>query len=257
MAPGLFLLGDSLYSSFAVIVKAQSLGCHVVAEFRKMCTWRLHSKSMDQIIRIEKPRKKPGYVSSSEFRNWPDQIEVRIVKLRCAPKGFRVRTKYILTTHLRDEVTPSEILELYRKRWQIELNFRSIKIELGMDVLRGKTPAMVCREIWIHMLAYNMIRVEMLRAAIAGKVLPSEISFRATQQLMCVYRLVSSCNPHGARNLWSDLTEHISKQHVGKRPNRYEPRAIKRRKKNFTLLSEDRKAAKRRLYKKQRAGASS
>ena len=249
------LLGDCLYSSFAVVATARSRGCHVVAEYRKKCCWRLRKKRLDQIIRIEKPRIKPDSLSREVFDSWPDYIDVRIVKLKCAPKGFRVKTKFILTTHLTADVTMSELLNLYKRRWQVELNLRSIKTVMGMDVLRSRSPEMVVKEIWVYMLAYNLIRFEMLKSAVEKKIPPEELSFRAAQQLVCAFRALSSCNAGGANLIWHTLSELIASQRVGQRPNRYEPRAIRRRKRNFHTLSLPRKIARGMLFKKRKVQA--
>ncbi len=247
------LLGDCLFSSFAVLARAKAHGCHVVAEFRNSSAWRLRSKLRDQIIRIPKPALKPVYISAEEFASWPPYIDVRIVKLQSAPKGFRVTTKYILTTHLdSNTVTPEQILGLYKQRWQVELNFRSIKTVLGMDMLVSKTPAMVIKETWIYMLAYNLIRSHMVKASQVKKIPPTSLSFRATQQLVNLFRLISICHPTCAQTLWNELDDHIATQQIGKRPDRFEPRAIKRRRKNYASLHQDRKSAKTKLHKKSR-----
>lgn len=245
------LLGDCLFSCFAVLVGAQTRGCYVVAEFRQSSSWRLRRKLNDQIIRIAKPPTKPVYISAEEFSSWPAYVDVRIVKLQCGPKGHRIKTKYILTTHLdSNQVKPQEILDLYKQRWQVELNFRSIKTVLGMDMIKAKTPAMVIKEIWIHMLAYNLIRAHMVKASNFKKVAPSTLSFRATQQIVLLCRLVTTCSPKCAATFRKELDDLIASQTVGNRPDRFEPRAIKRRRKNYASLHKDRKSAKTKLHKK-------
>ena len=109
-------------------------------------------------------------MTDEDFASWPDFVTVRVVKLKCAPAGFRVKTKYILTTVLDPNlISKDDLFELYRKRWQAEINLRSIKTTLGMDVLRGLKPEMVMKEIWAHWLAYNMIRDAICKAAAIKK----------------------------------------------------------------------------------------
>jgi len=245
------LVGDSLFSSFSVIAGVLQNDCHLVSEFRISRCWRLNSRIGDQIIEIEKPAKRPDYISESEFKDWPQKVRVRIVKLVCAPKGFRPKVKYILTTHLdKDVVSSAEILDLYRRRWQVELNLRSIKTVLGMDILTGKSPEMAVKEIWMFFLAYNLIREKMVEAAIIKDTPVQMISFRSTHQMMNIIKFANSFGKLNQPGLNHDFLKLIGTQVVGKRPNRYEPRVIKRRKKNFTLLSVARSVAKKKLYKK-------
>lgn len=251
LVKGDVLLGDALFSNFATLVRAAAKGVDVVAEMRSKSTWRLNKKQIDQIIEIEKPRKKPLYITAEEFASWPEKIKVRVVKLMCAPKGFRAKIKYIMTTRLdAREITPQDIMNLYKQRWQVEINLRSIKTTLGMDVLRGLTPDMVIKEIWVHMLAYNLIRKKIFDAAKVKKVPATALSFQATRQLMHIARVGASLASSAAEAINALIDELIMTQIVGKRPDRYEPRALKRRKKNFKLLSEPRQKARIKLHKK-------
>ena len=141
-------------------------------------------------------------------------------------------------------------MNLYKQRWQVEINLRSIKTTLGMDVLRGLTPDMVIKEIWVHMLAYNLIRKKIFDAAKVKKVPATALSFQATRQLMHIARVGASLASSAAEAINALIDELIMTQIVGKRPDRYEPRALKRRKKNFKLLSEPRQKARIKLHKK-------
>ncbi len=250
IAKGDTLLGDCLYSSYSVIAQLLAKQAHVVAEFRPSRAWRLRRNLADQIIKIDKPKSKPISLSDEEFEALPETITVRVVHLRWAPKGFRVQSKYILTTHLDPKVTVEDIGNLYRQRWRVELNLRSIKNVMGMDIIRGKTPDIVIKEIWVHMLGYNLIRMAMAWTGKLSKRCPQEISFRAVQQWFAIVRMA---NAYGA-NLEGCAMEMLlliaDAEVVGHRPNRYEPRARKRRPKNYNLLNENRKTAQLKLYKK-------
>jgi hypothetical protein len=251
LKPGDTLLGDCLFSSFGVLCQAQADGIHVVTEFRKSQSRQLNSRHAEQIIQLKKPPKPPLYVSEAEFALWPEFIKVRVIKLLCAPQGFRAKTKYILTTITDGKlIDAQEILDLYRKRWQAELNLRALKTTLGLDVLRGQSPEMVSKEIWVHMLAYNLIRGVMYAAGTKKQTPPILLSFKAAQQLIYLARNVTAVGGRMLNGVWTNLLDLIAAHPVGNRPNRYEPRVLKRRKKNFTLMSESRKSAKRRLHKK-------
>lgn len=244
------LLGDSLYSSYWVVAKALQSNLHVVAEFRESCGWRLSKKKHDQIITISNPSKKSPCLSDKEHNALPSQITVRVVRLICAPNGFRPKRKTIVTTHLNSKtVTAYDVCALYKQRWQVEINLRSIKTVLGMDVLRGKTQEMVKKEVWAHLIAYNLIRITMVNTASVLKKLPNEISFRATSQALCVIRfMVLLTGKSEGIDLF--LITMLSSTKVGHRPDRYEPRALKRRKKNFAFLSQPRGKMRKKLCKK-------
>lgn len=243
------ILTDAGFSSFFVIASALERNFHIVSEFKKVSHGRINLKHSDQLIKIEKPRYTlTCSLSKEEHAALPQHITLRVVKIKCAPAGFRPKTKFIVTTHLdKNIVSLQDLASLYRERWQVELNFRSIKTVLGMDILRSKSPDMVQKEIWVHMLAYNLIRQKMIEVAIQKKLPATSISFRATQQVMAIGRLIKAC---GARISGQDLTTLLLFEIVGKRPNRCEPRAIKRRPKGFKLLTESRTLAKTKLHKK-------
>ncbi|MCX6107671.1 MAG: transposase [Proteobacteria bacterium] len=225
---------------------------YIVTELKKTSQWRINPKLDDQIIEIERPRWRDQSCSISlpEHEALPEKIEVRVIKITCAPKGFRPKTKFILTTHTDSKKVPkADLADLYRKRWQVELNFRSIKTILGMDVVRSTSEEMVVKEVWVHMLAYNLVRETMCVVAATKRCLTSEVSFRATQQIMSVWRLVNAVR--GKRLHQSEMIEILMTQSlVGQRPDRYEPRAIKRRQKSYRLLIHSRAVAKTMLHKK-------
>jgi len=249
-APGETILGDGLYASFWIVAYAQSRGNHIVAELPHRSHWRVKQRKEDQCITIRKPDKKADCLTQDEFDALPSQINVRIVKVRCAPKGFRVKTKFVLTTHLSSGgVNISDIADLYKRRWEVETNLRSLKTILGMDVLKGKSPDMVKKEIWVHMLAYNLIRAAMAEIGRSAKRLPTSLSFQLTQQLIAITYMMQLFGVT-TRNAAGEILKLGSSIEVGNRPDRYEPRAVKRRKKNFTFLTEPRTNAKYRLYKK-------
>ena len=108
----------------------------------------------------------------------PETLTVRELKVHVDVKGFRVRELIVVTTLTDAERYPrEEIAKLFRLRWHVELDLRNIKTSLRLDDLRGKKPETIRREIWIHWLAYNLIRKVMAQAAIHHEKLPRELSF--------------------------------------------------------------------------------
>ena len=252
LKPGDTLLGDALFSAYYVVAKALADGVFIVTELKKTSYWRIKANFENQIIEIDRPRwnSNSSSISQAEHDALPSKIRVRIVKITCAPKGFRPKTKFILTTHLDSKkITNADIAGLYRQRWQVELYFRSIKTTLGMDIVRSKTAEMVVKEVWMHMMAYNLVRGAMSAVAQTRRCLPREISFRATLQALSTWRLLTACN--GAAGGQDDLINMLSSGPlVGQRPDRYEPRAIKRRPRGYKLLVHSREVAKTMLHKK-------
>ncbi len=242
------LLGDAIFSSYGVLASSIGKGCHVVSELKKASYHRIKTKRSDQIITILKPKQCAMSLSEDEYNSLADQITVRIVRITCAPAGFRPKVKFIITTHTNaDQVPAADLTELYRRRWQVELNFRSIKSVLGMDIVSSKTPEMVHKEVWMHMLAYNLIRTAMCEVAAEKNCFVTSISFRATQQIMRIDRLLKACGIVVAAD---GLLAVLKVEQVGKRPGRFEPRIVKRRPKGYKLMTEPRNVSKTKLHKK-------
>ncbi len=174
----------------------------------------------------------------------PEQLTLRQIKVVVDNPGFRVQSFYIVTT-LTDAQTYSatDIADLYYRRWDVELFFRDIKTTMGMDILRCRTPAMVRKEILMHLIVYNSIRLLMLNAAKQINVLPRKISFKASVQALRQWEPMLNRNDLEARErqrLMVLLREAIAATIVLSRPGRNEPRCLKRRKKNFQLMTSPR-----------------
>lgn len=191
----------------------------------------------DHLIRLRKPKRRPDWMTPEEYAQAPDALTVR----ELAAGG-----KILVTTLLCPSVTPKAALKaLYRERWQVELDFRHIKTTLGMEMLSCKTPTMAQKEIWVYLLAYNLIRLMMAQAAVLSACRPRELSFKHTVQLWIAW-------DHYGSGTHRDDQRHalfilIAQQRVGNRPGRIEPRAIKRRPKPFPLLTEARAVAREKV----------
>ena len=162
-------------------------------------------------------------------------------------RKVRTRTITIATTLLdEDEYRKADLAALYRMRWQAELNLRSLKTVLQMDVLRCKSPAMVHKEFWAHLLAYNLLRKVMAQAAQKYQVEPWTIRFKATQQTMNAFALpLLTCAKSELARIVDSLLLAIARHSVGNRPDRVEPRKVKRRPKPYGLLTTPREKARK------------
>jgi hypothetical protein len=165
--------------------------------------------------------------------------------------GFRVNELVLVTTLLEaGAYTKADVADLFLRRWNIELDLRSIKDVLQMDVLRCKTPEMVRKEIWMHLLAYNLIRGVMAKAAEAHAELPRELSFKGALQTMTAFQDALRHAPPQVRDLlYRVMLRAIASHPVGDRFGRVEPRANKRRPKPQRYLKEPRCQARKRLLR--------
>ena len=184
-------------------------------------------------------------MSDEEYELIPKTMEIREVAIIVERKGFRPK-KIIMTTSFLDhkKQSKSDLGDLYKQRWTVELYLRAIKTTMGMEMLRSKTPEMVKKEIWIHLLAYNAIRKIMLDAAIKKGILPGEISFKSTVQTFNHYSTLLRIQDIITTNVYNFLLDAIVKRTVGNRPGRSEPRKRKKRPKSFPLLKGSRHAGK-------------
>src|SRR3954470_5859493 len=192
LAPGDVLLGDRLMSGWGgmQLLKERGvdtvsrLSAHRRADFRKGT--RLGTD--DHLVQWKKPNSIRS-VDRPTYNTLPDAITVREARFRVAQPGFRTRSVVVVTTLLDPtQATREELAELYRARWHAELDLRSLKAAMQMGELRGKTPESVRKEVWAHVLAYNLIRTVMARAATRHAVPPRSISFTGAMQTLAAFQ---------------------------------------------------------------------
>jgi hypothetical protein len=249
---GDILLGDRYFGSWFEVALVQQRGADAVVRQhqRRHVNFRAGRRlgRRDHVVFWPKPAR-PEWLDEATYAQLPATLEVREVEVRVRQPGFRTDVLVVATTLLDAvAVSAAELAGLYRARWQAELDLRSLKVTLQMDVLRCLSPAMVRKEIWAHLLVYNLIRTVMAQAAQTHGLLPVEISFqgaRQTLQAFAAYLLVASAA--ALEPLCQGLLTAVATHRVGNRPDRYEPRAKKRRPKSYPLLNEPRHKAKARL----------
>ncbi len=231
---------------------AQKPGCG----FPVMRNHQARKKGLEEIERLDKGDRLvnwfknkacPRWLSKEEWSGMPDTLTVREIAVTVEVPGFRSTSLIIVTTLLDHKAYPKEaIIDLYRKRWAVELYLRDIKIALGMDILRCKTPDMVEKELWMHAIAYNLIRKLMNQAAQGHGRPLDRISFKGTVDTVRQWApVMAGATQEGAyeRN-FSAMIRCIAKDPVPLRPDRTEPRAVKRRPKNHQRLTKPRKQFK-------------
>jgi putative transposase len=246
------LLGDACFCSYFMIALLVERGVDVVFhQHQRRTTDFTQGRSLgdeDHVVVWTKPEC-PDWMDAATYARMPDQLEVRELRQKVSLPGFRVTEVTVVTTLKHAQRYPKSALGgLYRERWQGELDLRSSKVTQGLEDLRGTFPAMVRKEIWAHWLAYNLIRKNMAAAAVMDDRRPRTISFAgALQTVAGVMGQASVAEPSELRRLAIQKLESIASHRVGNRPNRVEPRAIKRRPKSHKLLTKPRQEARAEL----------
>ncbi len=162
---------------------------------------------------------------------------------RVETPGFRTEHIAVVTTLLDERKYPDSVIaELFRLRWQVEIDFRDIKTALGLDVLRTQTPAMIEKEIHLQAIAYNLVRLLMLEAACQHQVPPSRLSFKGTVSTLRAFAHLFATSARVAAQRYEDLLLALASDPVPLRPNRSEPRAVKRRPKVYQFMTKPRHA---------------
>ncbi len=239
--PGDVMLADAFYCNFFLIATLQAAGVDVLFEQNgaRITDFRRGEAlgKRDHLVRWPKPAIRPPWMTRRQYEAFPDDLTVREVK---------VDGQILVTTMLdHRQVSKRELSELYGRRWNVELDLRNIKSTLGMELLSCQTPQMNEKEMWVYLLAYNLIRLLMAQAALCANLHPREISFKHTVQLWTEWtspRLASHASQHNAA-----LFRLITQLKVGNRPGRIEPRARKGRPKSYPWLKVPRAQARQQI----------
>ena len=240
LKPGDLLLADRYYCTYAIVALMSHQDVPVLFKnhAKKKADFRQGTKlgSKDHLIYWEKPKRKPTWMSESDFKKLPQFLRVRELSVN--------GEVYVTTLLDHRQYSKKEIARLYQQRWKIELDLRTIKTDMKMEMLRCKTPEMVKKEIAVHFLAYNLIRSAIAQSAIQANATPRSISFKAAAQLLngamkqmvegTKNRLIEFCKA---------ILKAVSSTKIGLRKRQPQPRAVKRRPKPFPLLTVPREIA--------------
>jgi hypothetical protein len=247
---------------------------------RYMCAWHeiylLQQRGIDTVTRVHHCRRvdfrcgerlgkgdhivewrRPGRIRSIDWQTLkllPERLMIRETRVRIQQPGFRCRSMIVVSTLLDAEaVTAQDLAELYRARWNAELDLRSLKQTMQMDILRCKTPELVRKEIWTHILAYNLIRTIIAQAANKHRLEPRTVSFKgAVQTLEAFQPLIATqedCSSTRRQRLYDQLLDAVATHRVADRPDRFEPRQRKRRQKKYDRMMKPRNQLKRQMLK--------
>lgn len=252
------LLMDRLFCSYLVLASCVSRGMDFVVRMKgnmnpeKLPTLKRLGRG-DRLVRFDRPSKHKTTSDWGLLKKLDESIVLREITYRLQVRGFRPKTIVLLTTFIDSKLyTSEEITDLYWTRWHCELDLRSIKSVMQMDCLKSKTPSMLRKEIWTYVLAYNLVRTVMAQSAILGCVKPRDISFKGTLQIINSFRpyLMSATDSEQWRRQYEAMLSCIAKQKLIHRPNRLEPRAIKKRKSSYQILHVSRSKAREMFWRK-------
>ena len=239
--PGDVMLADALYCNYFLIATLMAAGVDALFEQNgsRITDFRRGQSlgTRDHIVRWPKPATRPQWMTPEQYARFPDELTLREVKV----------AHQVLVTTMVDhgQVSKHDLSALYARRWNVELDLRNLKTTTGMDVLSCQTPQMNEKQLWVHLLAYNVIRLLMAQAACNAGVDPRSLSFKHTVQLWTewVSRGLSATKDCGR------LFTLIAQSRVGHRPGRIEPRMRKRRPKPYPWLKVPRAHARRQVEK--------
>jgi len=247
LQPGDIVLGDRLYDCYRDIICLKTRGIDVVFGIKqsRSCDFRRGRRlgPGDHVVTWQKPRYDASRCESrAEWEALPAAMEMREVSITVRRRGHRTRTITVVTTLLdAEQYSAKDLTDLFAERWHCELDLRSIKRSLGMHHLSSRSPQMVRKEMWLHLLAYNLVRVRTAQAASLHGQMPRRLSFTDARRLVhnfAPYLNISKGKEHG--RLEAELLAAIACCVVNHRPGRQEPRAVKKRQQKYSYLTKPR-----------------
>ena len=204
----------------------------------------LHSGPDGDILVWQRPNKPHG-MTGEQYRRYPKSLLMRQVTVDARDRDNRAEVFKVVTTILDTSIDGGQIGDLYERRWSGEVDIRAIKATMQMDVLRCKTPEMVEKEIWAHLLAYNVLRTVMAVAAAQSGTEPRKVSFKGAKQVVTAFApKIEAARPEDRARLIDAMLATVAYHRVGDRHGRWEPRARKRRPKPGMRLMQPRSVAR-------------
>jgi Transposase DDE domain len=246
LKPGDVVLADALFDNYFLVCDLRDRGVDVVvrAKHPRVKSLREQCRPDGDILVWQRPNKPHG-MSGEQYRSYPRTLRMREVAVDARDKNNRVKQFKVVTTILDAAIDGGQIGSLYERRWNGEVNIRSIKATMQMDILRCKTPEMVEKEIWTHLLAYNLLRTVMAVAASEKGIVPCQVSFKGAKQVVTAFApKIEAARPKDRAALIEAMLSAVAYHRVGNRPGRWEPRARKSRRRPGSPLTQPRAIAK-------------
>jgi hypothetical protein len=246
LSPGDVVVADALFDNYFLACELRHRGIELVARVQaeRVGSRTVQSRADGDVIVWQRPNKPHG-MTGEQYRGYPKALLMRPVSVDARDRDNRAGRFEVITTILDASIDGSQIGGLYERRWDGEVDIRSIKSAMKMDILRCKTPEMVRKEIWAHLLAYNLLRTVMAVAANENDVEPRKISFKGAKQALTAFApKLEAARPEERASLVDAMLKAVGCHRVGNRPGRWEPRARKRRPKPSKRLNQPRHVAK-------------
>jgi hypothetical protein len=246
LKPGDVISADALFDNDFLACELRELGLELVARVQaeRVGSREVESRPDGDVILWRRPSKPRG-MTGAQYRRYPKELLMRQVTVDARDRGNRAGVFQVVTTILDASIDGGRIGDLYERRWSGEVDIRSIKVTMQMEVLRCKSPEMVEKEIWAHLLAYDLLRTVMAVAAAGVGIEPREVSFKGAKQAVTAFApKLEAARPCERPALLDALLAVIAYHRVGDRPGRWEPRARKRRRKKGAYLHEPRAVTK-------------
>jgi hypothetical protein len=246
LQPGDVVLADALFDNYFVACELRERGIELVVRIQaeRVGSQTVESRPDGDIILWQRPNKPRG-MTGEQYRRYPESLRMRQVSVDARDKDNRAEQFRVATTILDASIDGGQIGSVYERRWDGEVDIRSIKSTMKMDILRCKTPEMVEKEIWVYLLAYNLLRTVMAVAASESEVEPRKISFKGAKQTLTAFApKLEAARPEQRAGLVEAMLKAVAYHRVGNRPGRWEPRARKRRPKPSKRLNQPRHEAK-------------
>jgi hypothetical protein len=238
LQPEEVLIADRAYCGWLFLALLRRRGADFVIRLHQ--ARRLRSRRLGSIQESWQRPQRPAEHSRKYWRSLPAELPIRLVRFISHPRGFRAHHVIVATSLLDRTAFPDRaIAELYGQRWQVELHYRQIKTNLSLDVLRGLSPRMIERELWMHAIAYNLIRALLHEAASIHAIPIERLSFKGAIDALHAWTIAAFLH-RARRHARSELLARIAGDPVPIRPDRHQPRALKRRHKNYQFLTKPR-----------------
>jgi hypothetical protein len=245
LSPGDVVLADALFDNYFLACELRWLGADLVAraQAERVGSRTVESRPDGDVILWRRPNKPRG-MTGEEYRRYPKELLMRQVAVDARDKDNRAERFKVVTTILDASIDGGQLGDLFERRWEGEVDIRSIKSVMQMEFLRCKAPEMVHKEIWAHLLAYNLLRTVMAVAAGANGLEPRQVSFKGAKQAVTAFApKIEAARPKDRPALIDAMLAVIAYRRVGNRPGRWEPRATKRRPRHGARLNQTRAEA--------------
>jgi hypothetical protein len=237
------LIGDRGFGCYPLIALLQhTLGVDFIGRTTRRIDGRRRLKRLgpnDWLIQWTKGAKPSPWMSLAPWQALPQTLTLRAVKGSLYQKGYRVREMTVITTLLDHQLYPrQEILYAYCRRWRLEMGLDDLKTTLGMESLRSRSPDMAQKELYVRLMAHNLVRGTMAQAATEHDVSLDRLSFKGSLDAVRQFSqaMAQARSKQKRRQLWKELLRTLAVDQLPERPGRREPRAVKRKKNRYPRL---------------------